>query len=100
MAEPKKKTAPESETPADATPAEERAEGGASDTPVEPRSYADRMERELRVPRGGEAAVIISALVELHRAGLHDGSTDGRYLKAARVIGDQLAADVLGLSDR
>lgn len=65
----------------------------------EPVSYAGRMERALRLPRGGEGAVIVSALVELHRASLHDGSSDGRYLRAARVIGDELVAELLGPSE-
>jgi hypothetical protein len=108
MAEPKTKKAPETDAAPDAektpdgAPSEERVD------PVEltvreerePRSYADRMERELRMPRSAEGAVIISALVELHRIGLHDGTADGRYLKAARVIGDSLVEEILGPADR
>lgn len=82
------------ETPADVTPPEVRYLSER-----EPRSYAERMERELRMPRSAEGAVIISALVELHRAGLHDGTADGRYLKAARVIGDALVEEILGPSE-
>jgi hypothetical protein len=104
MAE-KTKKAPETETPAEAAPAEERVEAveptmREERVEPEPRAYADRMERELRMPRSAEGAVIISALVELHRTGLHDGTADGRYLKAARVIGDSLVEEILGPSAR
>lgn len=100
MAEPKTKKAPETEMPE-----AEREE------PVEPvvreeRSYADRMERELRLPRGGEAAVVVSALLDLHRtvgAGASGPTIRGkkseqsnRYLEAARRVGDQLVNELLG----
>ena len=78
--------------------------------PVNERSYADRMERELRLPRGGEGAVLITALLDLHRtvgAGSsgptirgRKGEQGNRYLEAARMIGDQLVNDLLGPSDR
>lgn len=64
------------------------------------------IERELRLPRGGEAAVIVTALLDLHRtAGTAQGSTirgkkaDGnaaRYLEAASALGDQLVDDLIG----
>jgi hypothetical protein len=112
MAEPKKKApetdaAPEAEKTPDAAPAESDApatQGTEAETPAErvvergPWITSERVERELRLPRGGEGAVIVSALVELHRIGLHDGTSDGRYLKAARAIGDQLVEEILGPS--
>lgn len=48
-----------------------------------------RMERRRAAP---EAAFAITALVALHREGLHDGAGDARYLKAARLLGDELVA--------
>ena len=104
MAEPKTKKAPETDAPempeAEKAPEPARAE----------RSYADRMERELRLPRGGEGAVLITALLDLHRtvgAGAsgptirgRKGEQSNRYLEAARRIGDQLVDDILGPADR
>lgn len=87
--------ASETKTPADAEPIA--------------RSYADRMERELRMPRGGEGAVIITALLDLHRtvgAGSSGPTIRGRkseqsnrYLEAARRVGDQLVNELLGPSE-
>jgi hypothetical protein len=101
MAEPKTKKAPETDAPE--MPEAEKAPEAA---PVNERSYADRMERELRLPRGGEAAVVVSALLDLHRtvgAGAAGATIRGRkseqsnrYLEAARRVGDQLVNDLLG----
>lgn len=99
---------PIDETPTDATPAEEQVE--AVETQVrEERSYAYRMERELRLPRGGEGAVLITALLDLHRtvgAGSsgptirgRKGEQSNRFLEAAKLVGDQLVNDLLGPSE-
>lgn len=41
-----------------------------------------------------QASMAITALVDLHRASVHDGAADARYLKAARVLGDELVSDI------
>ncbi len=65
----------------------------ADEKTVDERTY----DRDRRRPRSGpEGAMVVTALVELHRAGLHDGTPNGRYLAAARVIGDSLADEILG----
>lgn len=91
----------EAEKATEASPVER-----ASSARREPRSYADRVERELRLPRGGEAAVVVSALLDLHRtvgAGASGPTIRGkkseqsnRYLEAARRVGDQLVNELLG----
>ena len=110
MAEPKTKKAPEADAPE--MPEAEKAPEAVRDEPAvrEERAYADRMERELRLPRGGEAAVVVSALLDLHRtvgAGAAGATIRGRkseqsnrYLEAARRVGDQLVNELLGPADR
>ena len=57
---------------------------------------AARMEDALHARRNEipTGAAIITALVDLHRATAESG--DGRYLKAARQIGDDIARSILG----
>lgn len=100
------------------TPAQTAPEGRAElDTPetadeaLEQPSRDDERElrelRELRRPRGGEAAVIVSALLDLHRTvgagsqgatvrGRKPDGTAPRYLEAARAVGDALVTELLG----
>lgn len=48
-----------------------------------------------RASRSPEASFAIQALVDLHRASAHEGNP-GRYLEAAKHLGDELANSILG----
>lgn len=70
---------------------------------LEVTSRADQLADQLhrRDARDGQpppvdSALCITALIELHRATLHEGTSDARYLKAAKLLGTSLCNTVLG----